>query len=207
MVLVLAALVFSFLQERVYVAEAVIEVSPQEDAGTDTGTYVEEVLSVVSTDELVREVMDRAGWEEGEKQLFEERLDPKAFVGQDGESGGVQVRFSAGDPQEAARTANAYATVFVERVEHLNDERLAGGTLAATASLEQRATPPDRPSRPRPLLYMALAAGVGLFAGGALALLIENRTRSWRGVRDAELTLRAPVLGVIPDYSKTEGES
>jgi hypothetical protein len=42
--------------------------------------------------------------------------------------------------------------------------------------------------------------------GGAAALLIEDRTRSWRDARDAELTLRAPVLGVIPDYSSVERE-
>ena len=32
-------------------------------------------------------------------------------------------------------------------------------------------------------------------------MLLEGRARSWRDARDAELTLRAPVLGVIPDYS------
>ncbi|MDQ4106157.1 MAG: hypothetical protein M3157_03155, partial [Actinomycetota bacterium] len=58
---------------------------------------------------------------------------------------------------------------------------------------------------PRPLLYALLAAGAGLLAGGAGALLLENRTRSWRGARDAELTLRVPVLGIIPEYSP-EGE-
>jgi capsular polysaccharide biosynthesis protein len=49
-----------------------------------------------------------------------------------------------------------------------------------------------------------VAAGVGLLIGGAGALLLEGRARSWRDARDAELTLRAPVLGVIPDYSHIE---
>jgi hypothetical protein len=42
--------------------------------------------------------------------------------------------------------------------------------------------------------------------GGGGALLLESRARSWRGARDAELTLRAPVLGVIPDYSSVGEE-
>jgi capsular polysaccharide biosynthesis protein len=45
-----------------------------------------------------------------------------------------------------------------------------------------------------------------VLAGGAGALLLEGRTRSWRDARDAELTLRAPVLGVIPDYSSVGEE-
>jgi capsular polysaccharide biosynthesis protein len=49
-----------------------------------------------------------------------------------------------------------------------------------------------------------VAAGVGLLVGGAVALLREGRARSWRDAHDAELTLRAPVLGVIPDYSSIE---
>ena len=60
---------------------------------------------------------------------------------------------------------------------------------------------------PRPLIYAAIAAGAGLLLGGAAALILEGRASGWRDVRDAELTLKVPVLGTIPDYSpkKTEG--
>ena len=54
---------------------------------------------------------------------------------------------------------------------------------------------------PRPLIYAAVAAVAGLLIGGAAALVLEGRASGWRGVRDAELTLRVPVLGAIPDYS------
>ncbi len=40
--------------------------------------------------------------------------------------------------------------------------------------------------------------------GGSVTLALESRTRKWRGAKDAELTLRAPVLGVIPDYHLEE---
>ena len=60
--------------------------------------------------------------------------------------------------------------------------------------------------RPRPLIYAAIAAGAGLLIGGAAALILEGRASGWRGVRDAELTLRVPVLGSIPDYSSKKSE-
>jgi capsular polysaccharide biosynthesis protein len=58
----------------------------------------------------------------------------------------------------------------------------------------------------RLLLYAVAATAAGVVAGGAAALLLEGRARVWRDARDAELTLRAPVLGVIPDYSSIEEE-
>jgi hypothetical protein len=76
---------------------------------------------------------------------------------------------------------------------------------AADAAVERKAAPPERSSL-RPLLYAAVAAGAGLLLGGAAALLLEGRASGWRGVRDAELTLRAPVLGTIPDYSPASSE-
>jgi capsular polysaccharide biosynthesis protein len=69
----------------------------------------------------------------------------------------------------------------------------------AEAGVERRAV--SGGYSPRPLIYAAVAAGAGLLLGGAVALILEGRASGWRGVRDAELTLRAPVLGAIPDYS------
>jgi capsular polysaccharide biosynthesis protein len=89
--------------------------------------------------------------------------------------------------------------LFVERVDDLGDKPLADGIPVAEASVEQKAVPGG--SSLRPLIYAAIAAGAGLLLGGAAALLLEGRASGWRGVRDAELTLRAPVLGSIPDYS------
>jgi capsular polysaccharide biosynthesis protein len=200
----LAALVFGLLQEPVYTAEATVSVSPREELGGDEDReafLVGRVLGAVATEELLRKVMHRAGWKAGLEE-FKGRLDPRIFVTQDGRSG-LRVRFSGSEPEQAARAANAYAALFVEKVERLNDERLAGGALAADASVERRAAPPERSSL-RLLFYVAVASGVGLLVGGAWALLLEGRARGWRGGRDVELTLRAPVLGVIPDYSSAE---
>ena len=73
--------------------------------------------------------------------------------------------------------------------------------ILAEGRPEKAAELPESRSDQRVFLA-ALAAGCGgLLVGGIGALFLEGRARRWSGSRDAELTLRAPVLGVIPDIS------
>jgi uncharacterized protein involved in exopolysaccharide biosynthesis len=200
--LVLLALLFGLFRDPVYTAEAAVSVEPRERMVSDEerAAFVEEVRNtVVATDGFMQEVMRRAGWEADIKE-FRERLDFETVPR--GDETVMLVRFSASEPEQAARAANAYAELFVGSVETLNDDQ-----LAMDAGMERRAAPPT--SSTRLLLYAAAAVAAGVVAGGAGALLLEGRTRSWRDARDAELTLRAPVLGVIPDYSSVgeEGRS
>jgi uncharacterized protein involved in exopolysaccharide biosynthesis len=205
-VLVLAgiALLFGLFREPVYTAEAKVSVRPQEELDGEEArlAFLEEVRGAVVTQEMLSEVRRRAGWEASPK-AFSERLDPRTVADSDGVPG-LQIRFHDDDPGQAALAANAYAELFVERVENLGD-RPPAGVPVAEAVVEQKALPGDY--SPRPLIYAAIAAGAGLLIGGAAALILEGRASGWRGVRDAELTLRVPVLGTIPDYSskRTEG--
>jgi capsular polysaccharide biosynthesis protein len=206
-VLVLAgiALLFGLFSEPVYTAEASVSVSPQErlDGEEAKLAFLEEVRGAVVTQQMLSEVRRRAGWEAGPR-AFSERLDPRTVV-DTGSGPGLEIRFLGDEPGQAALAANAYAELFVEGVEDLGDRPLADGVPVAEAFVEQKALPGDY--SPRPLIYAAIAAGAGLLIGGAAALILEGRASGWRGVRDAELTLRVPVLGTIPDYSskKTEG--
>jgi capsular polysaccharide biosynthesis protein len=206
-VLVLAgiALLFGLFREPVYTAEAKVSVRPQAKLDGEEAmlAFLEEVRGAVVTQEMLSEVRRRAGWE-AEPKAFSERLDPRTVVDSDGLPG-LQIRFHGDDPGQAALAAHAYAELFVEGVEDLGDRPPAGGLQVAEALVEQKALPGDY--RPRPLIYAAIAAGVGLLIGGAAALILEGRASGWRGVRDAELTLRVPVLGTIPDYSskRTDG--
>ena len=205
LVLVGAALLLGLFREPAFTAEAVVGVTPEERLSDEEArqNFMREVQAAVAMQKVMPEVVRRAGWERGGPAEFAERLDPR-FVTWNGECG-LRVRFSGPTPEQAARGANAYAEVFTERADKLGDGRLAGGTLVADASVEGRATPAEG-SGLRPMIYAALAAGAGLLLGGAAALLLEGRTSGWRGARDAELSLRAPVLGTIPDYSSAEVE-
>jgi capsular polysaccharide biosynthesis protein len=204
-VLVLAgtALLFGLFREPVYTAEAAVSLAPQDelDDEEEREAFVQEVQSVVVTKDLLWEVMDQTDAKAGTRE-FPELSDIRPFVTSGG-GAGMLVRFSSHEPELAARAANVYAKLFVKRVKLLDGGQLDGGVTAAIAAVERKATPPERSSL-RPLIYAAVAAGAGLLLGGAAALLLEGRASGWRGVRDAELTLRAPVLGTIPDYSPTE---
>lgn len=203
---VLVSVVYSLFQERVYTAESTIRVTSQGGTSVDgdTESFLQEVGGAVSTDDVLAEVTRKAGLDDG--SLSRQSLEVSQFVRQDSQESGFTVRFSAPEAQESARVANEYAALFVERVGEL-DNRLAGGNLAAEANVRSRAAVPDHPSSPRTLLYAVLALVAGTVVGVAGALLLDSRTRNWRGARDAEMTLRAPVLGVIPEYSEGSGEA
>jgi capsular polysaccharide biosynthesis protein len=158
-----------------------------------------EAMYAAVTTELPRDAMRRAGWSRS-PQEFNERLG----VETDHDNGEIHVRFSATTAEGAARAANVYAEAFVERVDQLSQQRLAGVALESSAQVTRPATTPKERSSPTPLLYGVLGGAVGLFLGGSVTLALESRTRKWRGAKDAELTLRAPVLGVIPDYHLEE---
>lgn len=193
------ALLYVLSQDPVYTAEATLSVRSQEEIGPTTGNF-DEILSglqdpaATSRGRFTEEAAERADWENGQDD-FNERLEWEPVNEEE-----VRVRFSASTPEEAARAANAYAEVFVERVREL-EGRPVGGSIAVDAGIERVAEPPERRSD-REVFLAAIAAGVGgLLVGGIAALFLESRARRWSGSIDAERTLRAPVLAVIPDYS------
>ena len=207
-VLVLAgvALLLGLFREPAYTAEAAVGFAPQQAPDDENArrAFAQEVFSAVTSPKGFSEaVKARAGWR-GTPEEFRDRLDPGVVVSGDG---GMEMRvaFSGRDPEEAARVANAYAETFAQQAERLGDGQLSGGTGLADARVMLRAIPSEN-SGPPAVLYAALAAGVGLLVGGAVALSLEGRTGGWRDVRDAEMTLKAPVLGAIPDYSPVENE-
>jgi uncharacterized protein involved in exopolysaccharide biosynthesis len=197
LVFLAVALLYILSQDPVYTAEATISVRSQEEIGP-AGNF-DEILSglqdpAASRGRLTDEAAERAGWENGQDD-FNQRLEWEPVNDEE-----VRVRFSASTPEEAARAANAYAEVFVERVREL-EGRPVGGSVAVDAEVERSAEPPERRAD-WGVLLAAVAAGVGgLLAGGIVALFLESNARRWSGSIDAERTLRAPVLAVIPDYS------
>lgn len=186
-----------------YTAEALVRVQDLGEAGVD-GTSRErlsEIQAAAGPEEVARSAMGEIGWEGGIGE-FDRRLDVRA-----GDGGALSVGFYADNPQRAAEGANAYAGAFVDRVERSGD-RLAGGALSAGAEVVREAQPPPAsPWWPRPLAVGLAALLPGLTIGTALAMALGGGDRRWRDARDAELTLGAPVLGVIPEHGSGERES
>src|SRR5918911_3291857 len=143
------ALFYVFSQESVYTAETTLSV--RLDEGTGAAENFDEILSGLrnsgATRGLVEEASDRAEWEAGPLD-FDERLSWEPVNKKE-----VKVRFSAPTPEQAARGANAYADVFVERLNELRG-RLAGGTVAVDAEVEEPAEPPEDSTDPRMLVAL-----------------------------------------------------
>ena len=194
---VAVALLYGLSREPVYTAEVIVSVR-SEEGEMETSESLDEILfelgSPEATENFLGQAAARAEWK-GNPGEFRERIREERV-----NNGRIKVRFSGRTPREASQGANAYAQVFVERVRAF-EGRLAGGTVSGEAQVEKAAVPPEKRSGPGVFLIMVAAGGLGLFVGGIGALFLEGRARRWSGYKDAELTLRAPVLGVIPDYS------
>ncbi len=191
------ALLYAFSKEPVYTAEATLSVRSEEGiapAAASSNEVLSRLRDSTVTDGLSEEAARRAGWETSQSD-FNERLYWEPANNEE-----VKAGFSARTPEVAARAANAYAEVFIERVAEF-EGRLVGGTVAVDAQVEKAAEPPERRSDRRVFLAAFVAGCGGLLVGGIGALFLEGRARRWSGSRDVELTLRAPVLGVIPDFS------
>src|SRR5919199_3613338 len=163
LVFLAVALLYILSQDPAYTAEATISVRSQEEIGP-AGNF-DEILSglqdpAASRGLLTDEAAERAGWENGQDD-FNQRLELDPVNDEE-----VRVRFSASTPEEAARAANAYADVFVERIRELQG-RLAGGTVTVSTGVEKYAEAPERRSDPGVLLVAILATGGGVLVGGA----------------------------------------
>lgn len=75
---------------------------------------------------------------------------------------------------------------------------VASGLGSNNVSIVDRATPPDKPSSPKPLLNVVIAAFVGLLAGIGLALLREQLDEGFSDPTEVERRLGVPLLGVVP---------
>jgi len=75
----------------------------------------------------------------------------------------------------------------------LESENQQGNVVVLTPAM-----PPVDPSRPRPVLNVAVATVLGLLLGVCVALLRELMDQRVRGATDLATELELPVLGVIP---------
>jgi polysaccharide biosynthesis transport protein len=95
--------------------------------------------------------------------------------------------------------ANTYATVVIEYI-----HQYVGPTVGANVALASSATRPTAPTRPRPTLYVLVAALLGLFFGIGGAFLLERldtRLRTADEVRDRFGEL---ILARMPRRGRTE---
>lgn len=93
------------------------------------------------------------------------------------------------------RDVDAAQRAYDAIMQRLSQTRLESQSTQAQVNVLSRAQPPLAPSAPRPLLYAAIGALLGLLAAVSLALLLELADRRVRSSDDITAATGLPVLG------------
>lgn len=107
----------------------------------------------------------------------------------------IQVSYRDPNPERAQRVANTIGEVFSEQVSEVSPS-----ANAITATLWERAVPPESPASPDILLNTLLALVLGLMLGVGLAFLLEYLDDSWRSPEEVEQVSGVPTFGIIPEF-------
>ncbi len=67
-----------------------------------------------------------------------------------------------------------------------------------------KAIVPTNPVRPRKLLNTAIAGILGFFVAVGLTFILEQMDTTLKSLEEVERLVNAPILGVIPDFTKVQ---
>jgi capsular exopolysaccharide synthesis family protein len=104
---------------------------------------------------------------------------------------------------DAQRLANAYATLFAERIA----AQFERGRALAPLTLTEPAARPSSPSKPVVALYLGAGALISLALALAVVLVRDRRERRISVGQDDDVVLEHPVLGRIPPFGRRGGEA
>jgi len=187
---------------KVYSTSSTLLVAGGEAGGRSQNFDIVQVAQVVArsygdilrSPNIAQLVANRVGGGEDRDSVAEAvRIDPIA------ETQLIKITAEDTSPTKAKRIADAYATVFIGYA----GARLAGRT-STTVSLADAAPLPDDPVRPKPLLYVLIAAVLGLVIGMVLAVLRDRLDNRLRSAEEIEGSFIIPVLGRIPRRGRSE---
>jgi capsular exopolysaccharide synthesis family protein len=110
----------------------------------------------------------------------------------------LAVEAEAKSPERAQQLANTYAKVFRDEAQRFESE----GTTRSRLTIATPATLPDSPSRPKPALYLMVAAFLAALVAAAAALLREGLDKRLRLDSAATEVLGLPILGRLAERRK-----
>jgi capsular exopolysaccharide synthesis family protein len=102
------------------------------------------------------------------------------------------------------RELDTSRTLYDGLLQRYKEVGVTGGITSNNISIVDGAQVPDRPSEPRLLLNMALAALLGLGLGVAAAFILEALDETLASPEDVETKLHLSTLGVIPLLERGE---
>lgn len=102
------------------------------------------------------------------------------------------------------REVDTSRTLYDGLLQRYKEVGVTGGVTSNNISIVDTAQVPDRPSKPRLLLNLVLAALVGLGLGAAAAFVLEALDETLASPDDVESKLGLPTLGVVPLLDRGE---
>lgn len=96
------------------------------------------------------------------------------------------------------RELDTNRTIYDGLLQRYKEVGVTAGVATNNVSVVDRAQPPRAPSKPRPLINLALALLLGLACGGVLAFAAEALDQAIRHPSEIEPKLRLPLLGSVP---------
>jgi capsular polysaccharide biosynthesis protein len=200
-----AAVGFSLLQTPVYEAKSMILIGLKGDGsvtpnlGSDITGLQQLTLTMaeaVDTSPVAEPVVDELNLHETPEALLKDLSAQQVSNTQF-----IEVSYKDTNPGEAQRIVNRIGQEFSEQISHVSPS-----SNAVTATVWERATTPQAPISPKPLLNGLVALIVGGMVGLGLAFLLEHLDDRWRSPQEAEQTFGVHALGVIPSI-KIKGGS
>ncbi|MED3646431.1 YveK family protein [Halalkalibacterium halodurans] len=148
---------------------------------------------IIKSPAILDKVIDNLQLEDTYSQL-NERLQ----INSENNSQVVNITVKHEEPAMAVAIANEIALVFQnDIVEIMNVDNVS---ILSTAELGDSPSPVS----PNPMLNMAIAFVVGLMGAVGIAFLLDYLDTTIKDEKEVEDVLELPVLGVIPNFEKSE---
>lgn len=199
---VLVGAVASLLTTKTYSSRTQLFVSVSSLGASDAGDLVQgssaaqakvrSYVDVVTSGRVLQPVIDEWQLDTTPAQLAA-RVEASSPVN----TSLITIRVTDTDPARSARLAGAVAASFETVVEDELERPEGGGSSLVTVETLDEPVVPTTPTNPRPVLWIGLAAAIGLLGGVVLALLRSTLDTRIRGKGDVEALGDTPVIGAV----------
>jgi polysaccharide biosynthesis transport protein len=105
-----------------------------------------------------------------------------------------------------SKEADQSQELYQDLLKRLKEAGILEGLHSSNVTVVDQASAPARPSKPQVPLYLALGAGLGIFLGCCVALLVEAVDNKIQGAEEVE-ALQIPLLGISPQIEANKTSS
>lgn len=197
-IFVVLGAVISVALPKIYTATSTLVVVQKENSATFDAVQAAQVTArtysdIVSAPAIANQVAKQLGHgETGDSVSAAVSVSPVS------ETQLLKIAAEDRSPAKAQLLANTYATTVIEYI-----RQNVGPTVGANVALASAATRPSAPTRPRPALYVLVAAILGLCFGAAAAFLAERLDTRLRSAEEVRERFDELILARMPRRGRT----